>query len=120
MDRAALQQENSRDGKDRSAGDARAAGVRHFSRAVRLLRPVRPRAARVIGLLAEVTRRNERGGKSQAAIGDFPRRYCSISRLTSRAAAEWVIAPTAIRSTPVEAIDRTVSSVTPPEASSST
>ena len=37
---------------------------------------------------------------------------------TSRERAEWVSAPTEMKSTPVSAISRTVSSVTPPEASS--
>ena len=38
----------------------------------------------------------------------------------SSAGAEWVMAPTAMRSTPVNAIGRTISIVTPPDASSST
>ncbi len=38
-------------------------------------------------------------------------------RLTSSAGAEWVSAPTLMKSTPVSAIARTVSSDTPPEAS---
>src|SRR6266542_4067068 len=42
----------------------------------------------------------------------------STSRETSRALAEWVSAPMEAKSTPVSAISRTVSSVTPPEASS--
>ena len=42
----------------------------------------------------------------------------SISMLKSSVGAEWVSAPTEIRSTPVSAIPRTVSRLTPPEASS--
>src|SRR5262249_24998948 len=42
----------------------------------------------------------------------------STSIETSRERAEWVSAPTETKSTPVSAIARTVSSVTPPEASS--
>ena len=44
----------------------------------------------------------------------------SQSSATSKAGAEWVIAPTLMRSIPVWAILATVSSRTPPEASSST
>src|SRR5439155_26678195 len=44
--------------------------------------------------------------------------YFSISSPISSAGAECVIAPTEMRSTPVNAIERTVSSVTPPDASS--
>src|SRR3954452_24857169 len=40
------------------------------------------------------------------------------SRETSRERAEWVSAPIEMKSTPVSAIERMVSSVTPPEASS--
>lgn len=40
-----------------------------------------------------------------------------MSRPMSRLAAEWVSAPTEMRSTPVWAMARTVSSVTPPLAS---
>ena len=43
---------------------------------------------------------------------------CTSSE-TSRERAEWVSAPTEIESTPVSAMARTFSSVTPPEASSS-
>jgi hypothetical protein len=44
----------------------------------------------------------------------------SISKLISNAVTECVSAPTEMRSTPVTAIGRSVSKVTPPEASNST
>ena len=50
--------------------------------------------------------------------GDLERGH-RTSRETSRARAEWVSAPTEMKSTPVSAIARTVSSDTPPDASSS-
>ena len=55
-------------------------------------------------------------GKARQATGAS---YISISIPMSSAAAECVMAPTAMRSTPVRAIERTVSSVTPPDASNS-
>ena len=44
--------------------------------------------------------------------------HASTFRERSRTGAEWVRAPTEMKSTPVSAIERAVSSVTPPEASS--
>ena len=71
-----------------------------------LQRPRRPRAERPLG----------RGGRPRGH-GEVHGRG-SRSRERSRAGAECVSAPTETKSTPVPAISRTVSSVTPPLASS--
>ena len=56
-----------------------------------------------------------RSVRGAASLGDA----CSSSRLKSSAGAEWVRAPTLMKSTPVSATARTVSRVIPPDASSS-
>ena len=62
------------------------------------------------------SRDSRRAGRSSARAHDGA---ISRSSAMSSAGAEWVSTPTLIRSTPVRARSRTVSSVTPPEASSS-
>ena len=55
---------------------------------------------------------------SSWSVDDLAPSLTATSSETSRERAEWVSAPTETKSTPVSAISRTVSSVTPPEASS--
>ena len=77
-------------------------------------------------------RASGREGGRPAAVYRFTSRSCEVavrsrcsalpasrSRLTSSAGAEWVSAPTLMKSTPVSATARTVSRVIPPLASSS-
>jgi nicotinate-nucleotide pyrophosphorylase (carboxylating) len=71
--------------------------------------------------MAEAVRLNAGRAKLEASGGVTLANRCqvgSMSMLKSRVGAEWVSAPTEMKSTPASAMARTVSSATPPEASS--